>query len=438
MAPRPPQAVDTTLIPGLPKSYVVPILCVTTITCMSAIGLLVRRLEAMDGEHAQGDGHAAGGSAQQRDWTPLIGMTTNTLCEVSKCLVAVVGYFLTTSAADRKAVKEPLRPAYCNARYGIPAILYAVDNVMFFMVFAYITPRTASLVDNSKIIVTALLFTSFLGRQISRVQWAAVICLMVGVMTCVMAHPTTARQMATNHAGVHAISGHAHYHHAQAPGLQLHHTLSHVTIVNGVAMTSADAAESDFLIGVGLCMLKNVFSCFANVWIEYLFKEVDPHLPVCARNVMLYSYGVAINVAFFLMYSVYQADFGGSVRMILSELTELSSTKLLWLVVVLNTVVGTSIALLLCYANNIIKVMLDAGVMLFNIFWAWLFFGFCPSPSFLGSLVLVIFAVYVYNQHKEVEGFMYEASSAFQELSTMQNKGRKMLFGARQEPGAGP
>ena len=74
-----------------------------------------------------------------------------------------------------------MRDASHNRLLAVPALLYAVNNYLKFVMQLYFKPTTAKMLGNSKIIVIALLMRSVLRRHFSVFQWEALFLLVAGI-----------------------------------------------------------------------------------------------------------------------------------------------------------------------------------------------------------------------------------------------------------------
>ena len=66
--------------------------------------------------------------------------------------------------------------------YAFPALCYFVSNNCMFYVIQYLGATTFQIMNNLKILTTAVFMYVFLGRKLSWVQWKALVMLVVGCM----------------------------------------------------------------------------------------------------------------------------------------------------------------------------------------------------------------------------------------------------------------
>ncbi|KAL6768850.1 hypothetical protein ACKKBF_B16480 [Auxenochlorella protothecoides x Auxenochlorella symbiontica] len=73
------------------------------------------------------------------------------------------------------------RDASHNRLLAVPALLYAVNNYLKFVMQLYFKPTTAKMLGNSKILVIAVLMRSVLRRSFTTFQWEALFLLVAGI-----------------------------------------------------------------------------------------------------------------------------------------------------------------------------------------------------------------------------------------------------------------
>jgi UDP-galactose transporter len=132
------------------------------------------------------------------------------------------------------------------ARFGVPGLLYAVNNNLFLALLTLMPPAYLQLLLNSRVVWTGFAFRWLMNRHLSRQQWIASVTLLLG---CVISQIPT-------------------------------------------SSSSSEAAATVSLLGVGLTMLYCFISVCASVYSEMLLKS-EPNLHVA--NIQLYTYGIVLN-----------------------------------------------------------------------------------------------------------------------------------------------
>ncbi|XP_022641569.1 CMP-sialic acid transporter 3 isoform X2 [Vigna radiata var. radiata] len=113
-------------------------------------------------------------------------ISVNFLTEVTKVFFAIV--MLILQARHQKVGEKPLlsistfvQAARSNALLAVPALLYAINNYLKFIMQLYFNPATVKMLSNLKVLVIALLLKVIMKRQFSIIQWEALALLLIGI-----------------------------------------------------------------------------------------------------------------------------------------------------------------------------------------------------------------------------------------------------------------
>ncbi|XP_028554236.1 CMP-sialic acid transporter 4 isoform X1 [Dendrobium catenatum] len=68
-----------------------------------------------------------------------------------------------------------------NILLAIPALLYAINNYLKFIMQLYFNPATVKMLSNLKVLVIALLLKMIMKRRFSIIQWEALALLLIGI-----------------------------------------------------------------------------------------------------------------------------------------------------------------------------------------------------------------------------------------------------------------
>ena len=153
-------------------------------------------------------------------------------------------------------------------KYSVPALLYALENNVIFVIYQYLKVANASVLWNLKIIIVAFLFRFCLKRILSTLQWLSVVLLLLGVVT------------------------------SQAEHLSLAN-LAHVCNAT-VALPATDAGaedlEEDYSAGLGILGVTVLLSSCAGIYNEWIMKrKSESDNSIALQGVYLYLWGVVIN-----------------------------------------------------------------------------------------------------------------------------------------------
>ncbi|CAJ1977790.1 unnamed protein product [Sphenostylis stenocarpa] len=113
-------------------------------------------------------------------------ISVNFLTEITKVFFAIV--MLILQARHQKVGEKPLlsistfvQAARSNALLAVPALLYAINNYLKFIMQLYFNPATVKMLSNLKVLVIALLLKVIMKRQFSIIQWEALALLLIGI-----------------------------------------------------------------------------------------------------------------------------------------------------------------------------------------------------------------------------------------------------------------
>ncbi|PIN11751.1 putative UDP-galactose transporter [Handroanthus impetiginosus] len=113
-------------------------------------------------------------------------ISVNFLTEVAKVIFAIV--MLIFQARRQKVGEKPLlsistfiQAARSNRLLAVPALLYAINNYLKFIMQLYFNPATVKMLSNLKVLVIAVLLKIIMKRRFSIIQWEALALLLIGI-----------------------------------------------------------------------------------------------------------------------------------------------------------------------------------------------------------------------------------------------------------------
>ncbi|XP_017700478.1 CMP-sialic acid transporter 5-like isoform X2 [Phoenix dactylifera] len=113
-------------------------------------------------------------------------ISVNFLTEVTKVLFAII--MLMFQARQQKVGEKSLlsisnivQAARNNVLLAIPALLYAINNYLKFIMQLYFNPATVKMLSNLKVLVIAVLLKIIMKRRFSIIQWEALALLLIGI-----------------------------------------------------------------------------------------------------------------------------------------------------------------------------------------------------------------------------------------------------------------
>ncbi|KAK6781387.1 hypothetical protein RDI58_023571 [Solanum bulbocastanum] len=113
-------------------------------------------------------------------------VSVNFLTEATKVVFAII--MLLIQARHQKVGEKPLlsvstfvQAAQNNVLLAVPALLYAINNYLKFIMQLYFNPATVKMLSNLKVLVIAVLLKFIMKRRFSVIQWEALALLLIGI-----------------------------------------------------------------------------------------------------------------------------------------------------------------------------------------------------------------------------------------------------------------
>ncbi|CAL9104189.1 unnamed protein product [Musa textilis] len=113
-------------------------------------------------------------------------ISVNFLTEAAKVLFAII-MLLSQAKKQNKGDKHLLSISTFvqafrnNVLLSIPALLYAINNYLKFIMQLYFNPATVKMLSNLKVLVIAVLLKIIMRRRFSIIQWEALALLLIGI-----------------------------------------------------------------------------------------------------------------------------------------------------------------------------------------------------------------------------------------------------------------
>lgn len=260
------------------------------------------------------------------------------LIEFTKLLVSFVSLL---ASGNLSALKVSVS-VVTVAPYAVPAVLYAFNNNLVVFMQAYMDPSSFQVLSNLKIVSTALLYTSCLGKRLRRGQWFA-LGLLVAAGVC------------------HSYSG------------------LDWEPVEDESTSRLHITSWGLLLVLVYCFISGL----AAVYTERVLKT--QRLPLSLQNLFLYVFGVAINLASHLSSS-------GDGRLGFLE----GFSTLVWLIIAGQAANGLLMSVIMKHGTGITRLFVISSAMLVNGVLSWGLLGIQLTPYFLFPVVLIGWAVYLY------------------------------------------
>ena len=310
----------------------------------------------------------------------------NELTKLIACL-AIIGY---QSGWDVTYMRRTVVDALFTAdgmKLAVPAIIYAAQNNLLYIALSNLEAAVFQVLYQLKILTTAVLSYFMLGRRLSRMQCGALLILFIGVVLVQLSESKGKHDAAAQAAVAAAV--------AAAAELKSGLARSMGAAVPGgadAAAAAAAAAVAEPVVSVGstviglICVL--ISSCssgFAGVYFERVVKSSDTS--VWVRNIQLGFFGaIAAAVAMF-------AHDG---RAVLSGHMFRGFNGLTVLIIAVQALGGLVTALVIKYADNILKGFATSISIILATIASTYLFHFKVSPLFIAGALIVMLAVLCY------------------------------------------
>lgn len=224
-------------------------------------------------------------------------------------------------------------------KLSVPSLLYTVQNNLLYYALSHLDAATYLVGYQLKILTTAVFTVIMLGKSLSALQWFSLILLTIGVSMA----QYTAKHNAQEH----------------------HNTTAGFIAVIAAACTSG----------------------FSGVYFEKILKGSTTSLWM--RNIQMGGSSIILGLM-----GVYAQDY----KSVSTNGFFYGYTPTVWVVVLLQAIGGLVVAVVVKYADNILKGFAAAFSIITACIICYLFLDFKPTLLFLFGAVLVNLSIYIYDR----------------------------------------
>jgi len=277
------------------------------------------------------------------------------LMEFMKFIICLSVVFMQSNYNMQKFLSELTLHVY-NSPYeilklSVPSFLYTVQNNLLYLALTNLDAATYQVCYQLKILTTALFSAIMLKRQFSSFKWLSLFILTIGV------------------AIVQSSGG---------------------TNNNSASTTTNDSANKNRLIGFIAVICAACTSGFSGVYFEKILKSSAktslwirniqmslPSIVIAYLTVFIHDYATVRSKGFFIGYNY-----------------------LVWLVIIIQAVGGLIVAVVVKYADNVLKGFATSFSIIISVFVSALFFhddSFHPNLKFFFGTGLVLTSSYMYS-----------------------------------------
>jgi len=222
--------------------------------------------------------------------------------------------------------------------YSLPALIYFVQNNLVFWALLYIDATTYQVLVNLKILTTGVLFRFIMGKELSGIQWSALVLLMVGCATSQIS-------------------------------------------------TDCDAG-SIFAVpiqGIIIVVILSVLSASAGIITEWIMKKSSLKMdPLHRQNLHLYFFGIIFNTLGYMMEKQPTESFFAGYNAIT------------WSVVMSYSFTGLCVSVIMKYADNMVKIYAVAVSMALTMILSIFMFEYEPTTQLFFGIVIITISILMY------------------------------------------
>ncbi|KNE61609.1 UDP-galactose transporter [Allomyces macrogynus ATCC 38327] len=278
------------------------------------------------------------------------------LCEAIKLVLSIALFARTGADRSVPFVPQLVREVFSPRWYllGVPAVLYTVQNNLQYVAATLLDPATFQTTYQLKILTTALCSVWLLHRTLAAHKWVALLLLTTGVAL--------------------------------------------VQLPTGTLTSSSASANTDFgsrAMGLSAVGVACLLSGLAGVYFEKLLKQSKTSVWIRNAQLSLFSLVPAL-------IGVLSVD-GAQVR---EHGFFAGYTTWTWAAILCQAVGGLIVALVVKYADNILKGFATSISILLSAVASVYLFNFSLAPTFVAGAALVIYATFLYGQSDAPKALM--------------------------------
>ncbi|KAF9991953.1 hypothetical protein BGZ79_003715 [Entomortierella chlamydospora] len=319
--------------------------------------------------------------------------------EIVKLLTCLIILTYKTSSITRTAQivnKEIIQQPQEILKMLIPSGLYALQNNLLYIALSNLEAATFQVTYQMKILSTAVFSVMMLNRRLSSQKWFALCLLMVGVTMVQLQNVGTSRSGSSSGGGSSNISSSivmAEDDPKDELILEEGEILDAAAVVSENVSEEANQSEEDYFgpvqnpfIGLIAVLTSCVSSGFAGCYFEKILKGAEADMWV--RSLQLGLSGALFS--FLAMFYDRQRIMEGGLFQGYSIMT--------WVVVVNQALGGLLVAVVVKYADNILKGFATSLSIIISGIISVYFFDFEPSLQFQFGTMIVILSTYLYGR----------------------------------------
>lgn len=286
--------------------------------------------------------------ARTRDGDMFLSSTAVVMSELVK-LVACIFLVFREEGSTFTALKHALHNTIIKQpmdtlKVCVPSMIYVIQNNLLYVAASHLDAATYQVTYQLKILTTALFTVAILRRQLRPTQWGALLILLIGVAMVQLAQTEPAKAAASK------------------------------------------GPEQIRLVGFCAALAACFLSGFAGIYFEKILK--GSNVSVWMRNIQLSFLSLPFGLCTCLVYDWYRVNFNGFF---------FGYDAFIWYLVVLQATGGLLVAMVVKYADNILKGFATSLAIILSCIVSIYLFEFNLTLQFSLGTLLVMASVFLYS-----------------------------------------
>ena len=244
-------------------------------------------------------------------------------------------------------------------KVGVPSFIYLIDNNLLYIAVEHLDVAVCQIVDQLRILPTAIFAVLILKRTLLKTQWLSLVILMIGVGLVNLSD--SKENTANNEEGTH---------------------------------------EQNYILGLSAVLTSCVLSAFAGIYFEKMMKSSD--VSIWMRNIQLSLLSIPLGIC---------VCFARHFQEIQEKGFFFGYDFFVVYLIFLNAIGGLTVAVVVKYADNILKGFATSLAIIITCFIAIFLFGFEISLQFTIGALMVIGSIFLYSYRKNSEILVLPTSS---------------------------
>lgn len=298
-------------------------------------------------------------TTQKEQFSRPLAVTIAEILKFITCLLLVWYEEISIEGAYRSIRTNIIENYIDTLKVAVPSFVYYIQNNLLYVGSTHLDAATSQVLYQLKILTTAIFSVLILGKKLGKIQWVSLVTLFLGV-ALIETFVVSDNKPNTN---------------------------QNLNGTNPVTSKTKSSGERP-MIGFSAVLVACCLSGFAGVYFEKILKSTS-HVSLWIRNIQLSVVAIPI----------------GLIQVLLMEHEQISNkglfhgfTPLTWLCIILQVQGGLLVAVVVKFANNILKGFATSMAIVISTMASIFLFDFELTPAFVFGAFLVICSVLMYNK----------------------------------------